>query len=643
MNALDTPSVSWFDVERAWSLTRELTPRPRVRVAAEDAHGAVLNLYPGSGVSTTREAPARPWAMYLADSNHLFRFLCFDLDAKIHGVADVDRDMRTIRELLVDAAIPHLVCQSGPAGGRHVWIALAEGLDATVVRTLAADLEQLCKTLDKAPLSNPATGCVRPPFTPHRNGGGSTPILGAIDTLRQASVTAEQITHLASAIADRVADGDRDAPVDAHRPLPIDKHGRVYLPGSRRPLPQSSALALREDAASGDASSVLWQILLGAATARWQYADVLQLLPQPGLEHARTMRQGSTRIPRPKTGDQSPPRILARQWDKAVRLVASSTRTAGADPTFEPRAAELSCLVEALQQRAAASSGRWATGGGPVDRRVLDQLCILSLQAMNVEVEADIRRLALSCGIGRESARVALLRLEEDGWIRRIAAAEGKRAARWSIDPRSILHRSPPEARSQADPRPEGAGSVSRSRLLTALLRRSAFRAHDAFTSRAGLGISVGNVYAELHEDAHVGLEPELHTLITHGLVRHTPAGWAPSSAAMRDDVAKRIGSTGTLRARARTYWIERETWAHWNDELEWMETPTRQKWKQPPGDQQPIYTDGTTRHGRYPRSLDGRADHRAARRLAQAAFDGIRPPVEQQPAAVRFVDSAAA
>lgn len=141
-----------------------------------------------------------------------------------------------------------------------------------------------------------------------------------------------------------------------------------------------------------------------------------------------------------------------------MRYVAASDRQIGDDPTFDRRADAIAAHVRDVQARADAAAGRWARGGGPADRRILDVLCALALHALSGSLEADTRRLALLAGVGRETARTALLRLSEDGWIAQTAAADGPRAAHWTIDPQSALHSNSDHARSQADPRPLGPG-----------------------------------------------------------------------------------------------------------------------------------------------------------------------------------------
>lgn len=401
-----------------------------MRVAVADAYGTVLNRYLDRELRD--RAPERPWAMYLAGNDQRFRFLAFDLDA--HGDAAAPlRDLDVLTGHLVDVGIPYLVCESGPAGGRHVWVGLAESVDAATVATLNRLVKHLCPSLDLSPLSNPVTGCVRPPGAPHRDGGVSTPLTGAVDVLTAPQTPAAAICALVTRLAALVDDAE---PADTEQerpsgPLPVDQHRRLYLPGRRRELPAVSAAALRELPAGADASAHLWRVLIGAASARWHHADVAALVDDAeGLEHVRTRTSPRGRIPRPRREQAA---ILARQWDKAVRYVATSSRQIGDDPTFDRRADRIAAHVRDVQEHADAAAGRWTRGGGPADRRVLDVLCVLALHALRGTVEADTRRLALLAGVGRETARTALLRLAEGVLDRR---DQGHRGA----NPQSHAH-----------------------------------------------------------------------------------------------------------------------------------------------------------------------------------------------------------
>ena len=349
---------------------------------------------------------------------------------------------------------------------------------------------------------------------------------------------------------------------------------------------------------------------------------------EPGLEHVRTYRDRSHRTPRGRIGAE---RVLRRQWDKAVRYVATSGRQVGDDPTFDARADAIAAHVRQVQSRTDAAAGRWTRGGGPADRRVLDVLCVLALQALRASVEADTRRLALLAGIGRETARTALLRLADDGWIVQAQAADGLHGAAWSIDPTGAFHRDAGISRSQADPRPAGAGAAERTTLLETLTARMTDARHDLFTPGPGLGHHAGNVYARTSTDPQdldelsqaTGADAAttrrtLDRLTSAGVLIQTRDGWRRRATDYRRAAAARLDVSGRLDDRARRYRIERELWAWWQAEEAWMRAPRRTAPSRRPGPGQLALLPelGTNAYGAHPRRADGRADYRAARAM---------------------------
>lgn len=626
-----------------------MSPRTTVRVAAIDAYGQVINEYTGRRRVDAPE-PDRPWAVYLADTDQKFRLLCFDLDAKTDdAAAAAARDAAVLAGLLSEVGLQPVVCASGPSGGRHVWTALAEGADAQTVAVLARLAQHLCPTLDRSPLSNPITGCVRPPGAPHRSAGHSTVLDGDLSALTEPTGTLAQVRALTERVARLVDDAEPAHTIDAHRPLPLDAHARLFLPGPRRELAAVSAAALREDAASGDASAVLWRVLIGAAAARWRHADVAALVESaPGLEHVRTYRHRDQRVPR---GDVDAARTLRRQWDKAVKYVAASPRQVGDDPTFDGRAGAIATYVHELQTRADASAGRWTSGGGPADRRILDVLCAIALQALSSAVEADTRRLALLAGVGRETARRALLRLCEDGWIAHVRAAHGPHGAHWTIDPRNVIPstheqvghkrtRAPQGPGTHTPPPPLLTGAAQRATLLQTLAARTQAFSHDLFTlGRPALGHHAGNTYARITDQPqtldelaratgaiHSHTARTLDELTAAGLLVNGREGWRRTVVDGRRAAAARAGIDGRLAERAARYDVERELWAWWQAEDTWMRAPRRPSSKHRAGRGQLTLVPeaGTHAYGPHPRHPDGRLDWREARRIVITERGGI-------------------
>lgn len=603
-----------------WALTGRISPRRVVRVAGVDAEGQSLNSYPLVHPIAGAQ-PRTPWAVHLADATGRFRLLCADLDAK--GSAEAAAaDATQLDGLLSELGIEALVCASGPTGGRHVWVGLRDSLDVETVRALAYLLKAWLPTLDVAPLTNPTSGCVRPPGAPHRLGGTSRVIAGSVAVLTEPTVTTAQVHALMSRVADHVQAVEPAAQPTRCRPVAV-VDGMPFLLGPKRAL-SASCRGLLEATPTGDLSAVLWRVLCGAAVARWRFSDLAALADSPGLEHARTMRDGATRVPRPPRGPASPTAVLHRQWTRAVHAIAELGRGQafeGADVSFDTRAEVVTELVRSVQRRADATGGRWGRSRACLaQRRVLDALCLFHLQGVRPdEVEADIRRLALTCGLDRETARRSLLALATDGWIARTQPAAGRRGARWSIDPGGAVHSRISELLSQADPRPAGTGSALRSALLNQLAHRLNDTAHDAFATTRGLGPDAGTLYGRLREPmdavecSHLlGWSIDKTTIMLDrlnsvGLVEWRERCWRRVDTAQIDQVAIALGTNGVGQRRADLYAVERTLWAWWCTEVEQLRTVRSRRGSQ------------RVRQARswppHPRRHNGRADFAAARR----------------------------
>ncbi len=617
-----------------WALTGRVSPRDVVRLAVVDDAGRPQNQYPALA-PIDGPAPELPWALPLTDEQGSFHLVAFDLDLG-HGDGNVLRDVRQLTDWLNQLRIEHTVAQSGPSGGRHVWLSMLEPTSADLISALADHAATVLPTLDLSPLKNSAWGSVRPPGAPHRFGGHSVILTGPDEPLRPA-VSVEQLTRLAVAIAGAAATNQsHPAPLPVGTPLPVDSEGHRYLPGQRRALPAASARALAGDPV--DASAAAFTVLLGAARARWHLADVVAVLHEPGLEHIRTERDPSGRRQRdPRTRQ----RMLARQWNKAVLAVQRTAELLPAnvdDPTFPDRAAAVAGHISAVQARADAAPGRWHTQTGPAARRVLDALCLLAATAVTATIEADTRRLAMLTGLGRETVRVRLHQLADDGWIALTEPATGRRGHIWTLSPvpvspgRSSYPQLSYLTRSQGVPPP---GPAPAHRIWQETLRRRlADQNHDVFTT-AGLGHAAGQLYTHLGTQltpisteellivTQVSLEQLqalLADLLAARLVARTAAGWRRKARDVRTGAARRLRCDGILAQRRRNYEQERILWAWWCDELDWMRLPRTDPAKRRRAGRVAagqLTIDGITTRGRYPRRRDGRADHRAAASLA--------------------------
>ena len=582
-------------------LVRELTPRRSLRVDTQRPDGSWAHSYDDTVYPGPHE-PAGPYAMYLADGAGVYRWLAFDLDHS-RGGDEVDWDVSVLRELLDEAGVPHVLVASGPGPSRHVWIRVPDGLDALFVHRIATAAARTMCSLDTSALTNPRMGCIRPPGAPHRRGGRSR-IIGDVDeavhklTVGAAVSAVERFAFLLGvdtrAPSTTASAAPATSPAHGGRmPARVETDpttGMLRIIGPTRSMSASTHRALTNPLdSSEDTSARLGRVLCGLALARWSYSDVVALSQlsdtQPGFTHVHTQSSaGASRLPRAAAAARQ---ILERQWNRAVLAVAERLDTrrphaGGVDDDYTTRVTAVCAAVEHTQQRADASPGRWAQPGGPSDRRVLDQLCLLQLTACQLAVEADIRRLALACGISRECVRVALSRLARDGWITCATESSGRKATRWELSTEK-----PGLPLSQGAPRP--ALEAHRSALLDHLTSRLALVAHDVFAHGSGLGHHVSRTYIALIESqpedgdeqpqhpielaAATGYRPttirrHLELLDRYQLTRRTSTGWITGRATL-NSAAQACGSYGTTAARARRYGIERDVWDWWCAEVE--------------------------------------------------------------------------
>jgi hypothetical protein len=450
-------------------------------------------------------------------------------------------------------------------------------------------------------------------------------LLGDATVLLEPSTSVIQIETLVHELVD-VVNTTGPASDTGSEAIRLDTYGHPYIPGSKRDLPTASRAALDTVVGDDDASVVLNRVLLGAAASHWHFRDLLELTPTAaGLEHVRTRRTSRGRTPRPA---RERVETLARQWRYAVRYVAENPRRTGVDATFDRRAGDLADLIRSLQEQADAAAGRWSHGGGPSDRRVLDCLHRFALTAVETGIEADTRRVALACGIGRETARVALQRLAADGWIQQAQPAAGVHGAAWQIDPQNHLHRDTEQGRSQAATRPAGAGAADRTLLLQQLEQRASLATHDLFTGNHALPLAAGNTYSRVTSAAlprTAADERLLQRLAQFRLISLSSNGWVRTDPVERDRAAEQLGVAGRLHGRRERYLAERAAWGWWQAEHAWMCGPRSRTDARARPDQVPLWQPaGSTRYPKHPRGPNGRADWSAAR---AAVRDGVLTP----------------
>ena len=631
-----------------WALVRQMSPNPRVRVARfDESVGAYLNSYDASvPVQGPPPASGQPYAIHLTDERGRNRLLGFDFDAKRGPVSS---DVARLRALLNRAGLPHVVCASGPGGGRHVWVGLAEPVRADVVKPMAIGLGRMLPTYDPTPLTNPRTGALRPPLAPHRLGGRSEIVDGQLsDLLRPVAPAAAVLTLAGLVQAAQPPEATQDDHGSGAYTVVVDQRGHRRLRGQRRELSAAVRAALCNELPHGaDTSDTLRVVLCGAVHARWRFAEIRARLDagDPGLEHCRSRAGAGPGAARQPYGTVEQHRRLAAEWDRAVGYVSTHPVAAAIDDVeFEARRQAVTAAVAAIQRRADAAPGRWARPGGPADRRVLDVTCALMLAAVRTDIELDIRRAGSLAGMGREAARVSLHRLARDGWLMPGAPSTGVHGAHWAllVSPGDLRERRDAElsterkhlTRSQGNTRPRDP-SPDYWAWRSHLDNRTTAVLHDALT-HAGLGHHVARVYQALNSAptdlldlmtitgyTRSRLAALLDRLAGHRLAKTDRRGrWqllgrTHTSGTRLGRAARTLGVLGLLAERRRRYRIERAAWAWWTDELAWRRASAAIKRRSPGAGQLELvgaaYPRPREHHGQHPVDHRGRADYAAA------------------------------
>lgn len=640
MSFVDTPTL-FSEPElvefasQSWLLTQRVSPRDLVRVPVLESAGVWANSYPVS-LEISGKAPSSPWAMNLAGDDRQYRFVCFDFDAKSGNSV---RDAARLGAVLDSLNIRRVETISGPSGGRHVWLALAEAVDAGIVSGVADLAKQLYSSLDTSMLKNPSTGAVRPPWSPHRvNGYVSLPLDDdkfVLDTFHSPTTTPADLELLMDVFIEDGAERPKTSPGATPHGVETDPTGHLRLAGSRRD-PSPAIKRLLEVGDEADKSTMMHRVLSGLANARWSFTDVTATYgSSPAFEHARTRSHGATRLPRTVEATQS---VWERAWQAAVMFVASHPLNTGSDEGFQARVEAVAEAVAHVQSVADSFPGRWQRSSLS-HRLVLDAICLVMLQAARDDVEVDIRRLALTTGYGREMCRKALHALRSDEWIVQTAEAEGIHGAMFALHPKfSTVSDSHFVVKSEYAPRPLAA---IRERDIESLATRLETMRSDLFTARGGLGRRAGLALASIPEAQVVNVKDLTHLsglsartvrrslrrLAKYQLVARIGAGWITQQSDFTTRQAtKQLGVDGFQAARALSYETDRMAWAWWLAELNWLRKRGKKgKGRRPSSTATPLFDTFSVipAYPQYPRR-NKKPDHRMARMIASNRGVGL-------------------
>lgn len=553
------PITGHHDAEAAavvWDqLAHRLAGRPAARLARiTRKDGQRRAAYDRGETALPLPLPNVPAAVLLYDSPDAeqahIRCLALDFDAKkkVSG-ARAGREAAAADATLIAAAVRDAggacIVSSGPTGGWHVWIPLSEPLPLGKAAALGHALCRHFPTLDAAPLTNAASGCLRPPGAAHVAGGYQAlhcdlpDALAVLDHPNRPAVV-DALWALAAPSPEPVGESRPTVPPEQRQPLAR----RWELLASTGPTPHEYG---------GDASRARWHITLAAVRAAWtadEWVAAVAAWPWLSSELSTPRRLQLAR----QEFEKARARWLQRP---SVQLPDTSPQTLHGGGAENPTASD-DCqrqpqdIHRELRKVRAWLSAEARNGGLPPCTLAVARAVLLFAHAAGAtRIQVGVRALAIAAAVSRTTAGAALWSLADTGMIARVGRGVGRGADVWEIN-LEVGRRLEPARGTIWATRPvfRVVGGQGAAEVYEALATAS-----SPLSSRqlaGSLGRSPTTVTRYLHELASWGL--------ADGGGR---AGWRLGPADP-DELAHRLGALELASAQVAQFRAERRAWWEW-------------------------------------------------------------------------------
>jgi DNA-binding transcriptional ArsR family regulator len=418
----------------------------------------------GNTYADTADFPVEPprvaWSVYVADRRG-FRTLAADFDA---SKGDPDRDARDLMTTVISGGLRAVLVESGPTGGRHVFITFKDRVKPGTVALLQDQLAQRYASFDPSCMT--PTSTIRPPHAPHRLGGTSRVLdqdpQTALASLREGNdpqLLAGLLTaHGVPAWVTEVAVADTDIMSAVNRLTPHVRE--ILITGKKRHGDQSR-------------SGVVWSVLLGAINAGLDFGPTVAILREPKHRGGERFRQEITRH-----GEQRALRVIWTEWERAHHYAAANPIIGS--PT------DVRILL--IEQFDLAMQLDWRGIAGNTDRAVYTALIHIAIKNGTLTPTASQRQLAEHAKIERhQTIGISLKRLAKRGLVFEQKRGTGREASTLRLstallsEERTTNHLN------------IGGCEISGALLGTTLMTTQ----HDVFR-RLGLGLSGWQVYSAL-------------------------------------------------------------------------------------------------------------------------------------------------
>lgn len=331
--------------------------------------------------------PARAWAVHLHDDNGRARTLAIDVDSKDANELDTHRQADAVASLLELAQLRYVRARSGPTGGIHIYVPLAQWWPAPALHAIARELRAVAAPrVDPSPHANAKTGAIRAPGSPHPSGDGDVAIVGSIERAR--------------AVFD---EPNADAALrELARLLGVPLRGELPHSWWTNLLTGAKDLTGGEAAKNEQRRSLLRVAYLHGYSEAW----LRKMLVEHKSPHAARL------LDKRPGGD-----YLQQEWARVVQD-PSAGRTMSADERDTWMQ-----LVQLLDPDRARTNNEWR------DVSLLRVLLGYAWQHQRLTLDLSTRTLGTAMGANRSTASRVLTRLEARGVIERQRAARASNAS----------------------------------------------------------------------------------------------------------------------------------------------------------------------------------------------------------------------
>jgi hypothetical protein len=571
-----TPALSApVTPEQAWALAPLIAGQPAYR-AGRWVRGKFQ--YPGTPHKLTAVPPRAPAAVLIHDTAGRVTTLCLDLDTSKATKAVVDNDAERLGALLASCGLRY-VEDFSPAGGRHLYVPLAEPMDGAEARELVAALARTAPSMDASPHQNPSTGCIRVPGTLHKRGGHQqlvTPLSSAYDILRRRN-TVGDVDRLRRALApelrrNRHETGLRAKAAAATRQPEDASAPRLCAPavGWQSPLRGIAETGLFDTARYRTPSEARMAVLNHFAACGWTLDQVRGELTGQ-FRGLASLYQSPAQLTR----------LLEAEWTKALQFTASNRgkRTAPKSDTSPtkltggaPSSAAIHQLVNDLENvlygvldARFQKYGREGIGLRFLVRGVLAYMRTMGTNTLDV----GCRTFALALGQHHSTVARLLRRLAQhsDGMVTKVADARHRNADVYLVEV-------PQQYRELARGLSWRQGKIHAIRPVFRVLGPAAALAYEA-VERSRLS----PIAKEVAQHAKIGVstaERALAEMSALGMLhRDQDKRWHVTHTTSLTQLAQRLGADQDVAAQLRLHRQQRAAWHAWLDRHDSVEQLT--------------------------------------------------------------------